>query len=91
MGAGGYSGAAPDGVLDRGHRAPPGGRGAQIAALGLALIPEQLLDSPHALIARVGRVGERLAELRERWGFGALTVYEADPALRPPGFPSLGA
>jgi hypothetical protein len=27
---------------------------------------------------------ERLAELRERWGFGAVTVYEADlPSLLP--------
>ena len=63
----------------------------RIAALGLALTPEQLLDSPHALIGPAGRVRERLAELRERWGFGAVTVYEADLPSVHPVFASLGA
>lgn len=53
----------------------------RIAALGLALTPEQLLASPHALIGPRGAVGERLAVLRERWGFGAVTVYESDLAV----------
>jgi len=65
------------------------GRG--IAALGLALTPEQLLDSPHALIGPAGRVRERLAELRERWGFGAVTAYEADLPSLLPVFASLGS
>jgi len=63
----------------------------RIAALGLALTPEQLLDSPHALIGPAGRVRERLAELRERWGFGAVTAYEADLPSLLPVFASLGS
>ncbi|GAA1866507.1 LLM class F420-dependent oxidoreductase [Pseudonocardia ailaonensis] len=61
---------------------------ARIAALGLDLTPEQLLASPHALIGAAGAVRERLAELRERWGFGAVTVYESDLAALGP---SLGS
>jgi hypothetical protein len=42
-------------------------------------------------IGTAARVRERLAELRERWGFGAVTVDEADlPSLRPV-FASLGS
>jgi probable F420-dependent oxidoreductase len=62
-----------------------------IAERGLALTPEQLLDSPHALIGPAGRVRERLGELRERWGFGAVTAYEADLPSLLPVFASLGA
>jgi hypothetical protein len=35
--------------------------------------------------------GERLAELRERWGLGAVTVSEADLPSLHPVFASLGA
>ncbi|MGD9991428.1 TIGR03621 family F420-dependent LLM class oxidoreductase [Pseudonocardia sp.] len=52
----------------------------RIAALGLDLTPDQLLASPHALIGPVGAVAERLAELRERWGFGYVSFYESDMA-----------
>ena len=62
----------------------------RIAERGLALTPEQLLDSPHALIGPAGRLRERLAELRERWGFGAVTAYEADLPSLLPVFASLG-
>ena len=50
----------------------------RIAALGLDLTPDQLLASPHALIGPKNAVAERLAELRERWGFGYVSFYEAD-------------
>jgi len=63
----------------------------RIAERGLALTPEQLLDSPHALIGPAGRLRERLAELRERWGFGAVTAYEADLPSLLPVFASLGS
>jgi hypothetical protein len=63
----------------------------RIAERGLALTPEQLLDSPHALIGPAGRVRERLGELRERWGFSAVTAYEADLPSLLPVFASLGA
>jgi probable F420-dependent oxidoreductase len=57
---------------------PAGAAARRIAAMGLDLSPEQLLASPHCLIGPAGRVAERLAELRERWGFGYVTFYEAD-------------
>ena len=56
----------------------------RIATFGLDLAPEQLLASPHALIGPAGAVAERLAELRERWGFGYVSFYETDlPSLLP--------
>ena len=56
----------------------------RITALGLDLTPDQLLASPHALIGPKGAVLERLAELRERWGFGYVSFYEQDlPSMLP--------
>ncbi|GAY07192.1 TIGR03621 family F420-dependent LLM class oxidoreductase [Pseudonocardia sp. N23] len=56
----------------------------RIAALGLDLTPDELLASPHALIGPAGAVAERLAELRERWGFGYVSFYEQDlPSMLP--------
>lgn len=53
---------------------------ARIAALGLGMTPGQMLASPHSLIGPAGAVREKLAELRERWGFSYVTVYESDLA-----------
>jgi hypothetical protein len=39
-----------------------------------------MLASPHCLIGPAGQVAERLAELRERWGFGYVSFYESDLA-----------
>jgi probable F420-dependent oxidoreductase len=50
----------------------------RIAALGLDLEPAELLASPHCLIGPAGALRERLAQLRERWGFSYVTFYEAD-------------
>lgn len=56
----------------------------RIAALGLDLEPAEMLASPHCLIGPAGAVAERVAELRERFGFGYLSLYEADlPSLAP--------
>lgn len=56
----------------------------RIAALGLGITPEEMLASPHCLIGPRGAVAERLAELEERWGFGYVTLYEADlPSFAP--------
>jgi hypothetical protein len=52
----------------------------RIAALDLDLTPEEMLASPHCLIGPAGQVAERLAELRERWGFGYVSFYESDLA-----------
>ncbi|RTL67277.1 MAG: TIGR03621 family F420-dependent LLM class oxidoreductase [Pseudonocardiaceae bacterium] len=63
---------------------PEGAAARRIAALGLDLTPDQLLASPHALIGPKGAVLERLAELRERWGFGYVSFYEQDlPSMLP--------
>lgn len=63
---------------------PQGAAARRIAALGLDLTPDQLLASPHALIGPKGAVLERLAELRERWGFGYVSFYEQDlPSMLP--------
>ena len=51
---------------------------ARIAALGLPVTPEELLASPHCLIGPRERLVERLLELRERWGFSYVTVYDSD-------------
>ncbi|MGI5272342.1 hypothetical protein ACQEUU_24525 [Nonomuraea sp. CA-218870] len=40
--------------------------------------------SPHCLIGPRSALAERLAELEERWGFGYVTLYEADlPSFAP--------
>jgi hypothetical protein len=83
--------AAPDGVLGEVTEHPREAAARRIAERGLALTPEQLLGSPHALIGPAGRLRERLSELRERWGVGAVTAYEADLPSLLPVFASLGA
>lgn len=55
-----------------------------IAARGLAMTPAEMLASPHCLIGPAGALAERVAELRERFGIGYLTVYEADLAAMAP-------
>ena len=56
----------------------------RIAALGLDIAPEEMLASPHCLIGPPGAITDRLAELEERWGFGYITLYEADlPSFAP--------
>ncbi|HEX3956547.1 MAG TPA: TIGR03621 family F420-dependent LLM class oxidoreductase [Trebonia sp.] len=57
---------------------------ARIAALGLDMTPAQMLASPHSLIGPAGAVREKLAELKQRWGFGYVTVYESDLASMAP-------
>ncbi|MBP2366561.1 TIGR03621 family F420-dependent LLM class oxidoreductase [Pseudonocardia parietis] len=50
----------------------------RIAAAGLDLEPAELLASPHCLIGPRSALRERVCELRERWGFGYVSCYEAD-------------
>lgn len=49
-----------------------------IALRRLPTTPEQLLDSPHALIGPRSRVVEQLLAQRERWGFSYVTCYDDD-------------
>lgn len=51
---------------------------ARIAAIGLPVTPQELLASPHCLIGPRALLVERLAELRERWGFSYVTFYDSD-------------
>jgi alkanesulfonate monooxygenase SsuD/methylene tetrahydromethanopterin reductase-like flavin-dependent oxidoreductase (luciferase family) len=51
---------------------------ARIAALGLPVTPAELLASPHCLIGPRSHVVERLLEMRERWGFSYVTLYDSD-------------
>lgn len=57
---------------------------ARIASLGLPVTPRELLASPHCLIGPHRQVTERLQELRERWGFSYVTVYDSDAASLAP-------
>lgn len=50
----------------------------RIARHGFDLTPAELLASPHCLIGTRQQVTERLHELRERWGFCYITVYDSD-------------
>ena len=61
-------------VTDR----PEEAAAARIAALGLPVTPAELLASPHCLIGPHAALVERLLELRERWGFSYVTVYDSD-------------
>lgn len=55
-----------------------------IALRRLPTTPEQLLDSPHALIGPRSRVVEQLLTQRERWGLSYVTCYDDDvDALAP--------
>lgn len=56
----------------------------RIAAAGLELEPAELLASPHCLIGPRSVLRERLCELRERWGFGYVSCYEADAGVVAP-------
>lgn len=50
----------------------------RIATHGLNLTPAELIASPHCLIGSRHQVTERLQELRGRWGFSYITVYDSD-------------
>jgi probable F420-dependent oxidoreductase len=63
---------------------PAGAAAARIARLGLSMTPEQMLASPHSLIGPAGAVRDKIAEMRERWGFRHISVYEADLASAAP-------
>ena len=57
---------------------------ARIAANGFELTPRELLDSPHCLMGPRQQVVDRLVELRERWGFSYVTVYDSDAEAMAP-------
>lgn len=50
----------------------------RIAAQQLDLTPAELLASPHCLIGSRSQLTDRLQELRGRWGFSYVTVYDHD-------------
>ncbi len=50
----------------------------KINQLGIPVTPEQLVHSPHCLIGPLGYLTDRIAQLRERWGFSYFTVYDRD-------------
>ncbi len=48
------------------------------ARAGMALTPEQVLESPFAFIGSVDQLAETLVERRERFGINSVTVFEPD-------------
>jgi probable F420-dependent oxidoreductase len=52
----------------------------KIDELSIPVTAAELARSPHCLVGPLGALTERVAELRERWGFSYFTVYERDSA-----------
>lgn len=50
----------------------------KVAALPIPVTVEEIARSPHCLVGPLGALRERVAELRERWGFSYFSVYAAD-------------
>jgi len=50
----------------------------KIDQLGIPVTPKQLVHSPHCLIGPLGYLTDRIAQLRERWGFSYFTLYDRD-------------
>ena len=48
----------------------------QIAKTGIPISPEEVVSSPHCLIGPLSFLKERLAELRERWGFSYVSIHD---------------
>lgn len=56
----------------------------KVAATGLPLTPEQMLDSPHCLMGSRDAIIDRLHRLREEYGFSYITFYDSDAAAVAP-------
>ena len=50
----------------------------KVAQVGIPVSPERVRDSPHCLVGPLGQLVERVAQMRERWGFSYLTFYQRD-------------
>lgn len=48
----------------------------QIAKTGIPISPEDVVRSPHCLVGPLSFLKERLAELRERWGFSYVSIHD---------------
>jgi len=52
----------------------------KIAQLSIPVNADDIVDSPHCLVRPLNALIERVAEMRDRWGFSYVTVYERDSA-----------
>jgi probable F420-dependent oxidoreductase len=52
----------------------------QIKKTGMPITPEEVMTSPHCLIGPLGALKERLAQLRERWGFSYISIHDRNSA-----------
>ncbi len=48
----------------------------QIARTGIPISPEDVVTSPHCLVGPLAYLKDRLAELRERWGFSYVSIHD---------------
>ena len=48
----------------------------QINKTGIPISPADLVTSPHCLVGPLSYLKERLAELRERWGFSYVSIHD---------------
>jgi probable F420-dependent oxidoreductase len=48
----------------------------QIAKTGIPISPEAVVTSPHCLVGPLSFLKDRLAELRERWGFSYVSIHD---------------